>query len=300
MWCRGLLLFLILFVASPIEDEVHAQNFFDPRVQVQTKGVDPLEESRIKGLEQKIVSYLKAYTPPISLPLTPIHSIPLYITLTLEEEGGDYLGALQIQAYRPIYNTLDTSLLFFFFEPRFRFSKPSLSYITAYSGTALPQDELYLRLSYYALLIGAYYYDSFALNGGEAFWNHLQSYAQEYAQLWKASSSEDISFLLNPLTLLLEINSVDGEKLRELWFLYHLSVLDAISSRVSHASLDESTNFIGVLTSLSELTSRGLIPSLIQLTNDAKRTEFMALSKRIPLSLQTKVDEALHHLYPTL
>lgn len=111
----------------------------------------------------------------------------VYINIS-ERTSNEFVASIQVQSWRPVYNTSYTSTLLNFNDTKFRFTY--LEFQQLEFSLNQFQSNLTSVLAYYAYVILGLDYDSFSLNGGQKYFEAAQTIVNNAQstdfQGWKA------------------------------------------------------------------------------------------------------------------
>ena len=150
----------------------------------------------------------------------------LFFNMTTVNAPGDYAATLQIQARRPVYKSSYSSTMFNYQDNNihilYQLNQPIIFNINTYS------DNLTALLSYYAYIILGNDYDSYSLNGGNAYFLKAQtivSNAQNSGEKgWNPLDGDQTRYSL--ITNILD--ETYFEPLRKAMYSYHRLGLDVM------------------------------------------------------------------------
>ena len=150
----------------------------------------------------------------------------LIFTVTDYDESGKVFGNLQIQSFRPVYgSTYKTPLLDFKdYTVLFKYHEGDLLLYSEDSTT----NKLTDILNFYAYLIIALDFDSFALNGGESYWKKVQM-IQNRLQSSQEIICSDFDDNSNRIAILKAFNKPGNPSIHQLYFSYHRQGLDEMA-----------------------------------------------------------------------
>ena len=214
---------------------------------------------------------------------------------TVKEYGDDGIikGDLQVQSTRPVYNSSYTTTLINFKDSKidFEYREGDPLVFTVNSM----ESQLTALLNFYAYLILAVDFDSFAPKGGDPFWERLQQIVQMAQSSgetgWKAfEDTKNRSAVLSAFT-----EGRTGEGLRGMLYDYHRRGLDQMSLSVDkgRAAVTES---LGAIKAVFDLQPMSVALSMFK---DAKLDELVNVYSKAPADERTKVYNLLQPIYPT-
>lgn len=201
-------------------------------------------------------------------------------------------GTLQVQAMRPVYNSTYTTTLLNFRDSKIDFQYSEGEPLTFnISGM---ESQLTQILNFYAYLILALDFDSFAPKGGEPFWDRLKQIVQEAQSSgevgWKAFEDNK-----NRAAILAAYTEPKTQEMRQFVYAYHRTGLDEMSQSPDKGR-SNITEAIDILKHIydAEPMSVGL-----SMTKDAKLDELVNIYSKAQQTERTRVYETLYPLYPT-
>lgn len=215
----------------------------------------------------------------------------LFFTIT-EYKDGVAKGSLQVQATRPVYNSTYTTSLVNFRDTKIDFSYSEGEPLT-FSLNGM-ESQLTAILNFYAYFILAMDFDSFALKGGEPFWERLKMIVQEAQSSgeigWKAFEDNK-----NRSAVLQAFTDPKTEVMRELIYRYHRTGLDemAQSPDKGRANITESLDL------LKKVYDADPMSVALSMTKDAKLDELVNVYSKAQQTERERVYETLYPLYPT-
>lgn len=217
------------------------------------------------------------------------------VLLTLVEKTGNnsYLGSIQVQSSRPVYNSIYTSPVLNYKDDDLSFSytefEPLYFDINSY------QSELVSTLSFFAYLIIGLDADTFALNGGEEYFKTCQKIVDQVEnpnskKAWKSNTSQ-----FNRYQFLNKINSPNLKSYHNVLYNYHLKGLDKMADNTSEGK----KNIQDAIMELGSLAQLPMGSQIIRTFMDAKADEIVNI-----FSGGTEIDNkallnALNRMAPT-
>lgn len=209
-----------------------------------------------------------------------------------EYTDGKFVGDLQVQSIRPVYNSTYTTTLLNFKDTKIEFNYTENEPLV-FSPTRM-ESQLTAILNYYAYLILALDFDSFSPNGGEPYYERLKSIVQMGQSSgesgWKAfEDNKNRSAILSAFT------DPATQKLRTMLYDYHRRGLDEMTTSPDkgRAKITES---IGVIPEIYEIAPMSVGLSLFK---DAKLDELVNIYSKAPQAEREKVFNMLQMIYPT-
>jgi len=212
---------------------------------------------------------------------------------TIKEYADDKIsGDLQIQSSRPVYNSSYTTTLI-----NFKDTKIDFSYMEGEPLVfALDRMESQLTsiLNFYAYLILAIDFDSFAPRGGEPYFERLKTIVQQ-AQSAGESGWKAFEDTKNRSAVLAAFTDQSTQSLRDLIYNYHRRGLDemSMSPDKGRAKITESIDIVKQVYSSAPM-SVGL-----SMFKDAKFDELVNVYSKASQEERTKVYNILQEIYPT-
>ena len=209
-----------------------------------------------------------------------------------DESTGKMKGDLQIQSTRPVYNSAYTTSLINFKDTRIEFTYDNNEQLV-YNEQEM-QNNLTAILNFYALLVIAIDFDSFALNGGDPYYEKLGNIvrmAQSTGESgWKAfEDSKNRSAVLSAYT------DKQTSAIREVIYNYHRLGLDQMATSVDKGRATV-TQQLETLKAIYDVAPMSVCLSMFK---DAKMDELVNIYSKANSSEKEKVYELLYPLYPT-
>ena len=207
-------------------------------------------------------------------------------------EGTKMTGDLQVQSSRPVYNASYTTTLINFKDTNIEFeyqeNEPLVFNINAM------ESNLTAILNFYAYMILAIDFDSFAPNGGDFYYEraaNVVQLAQSSGETgWKAfEDTKNRSAVLSAFT---EKNT---SAIRSLLYDYHRKGLDemVLSPDKSRATITKTLN---ILKQIYDVAPMSVVLSMFK---DAKLDELVNIYSKSNITERQTVYELLYPLYPT-
>ena len=209
-----------------------------------------------------------------------------------DESTGKMKGDLQIQSTRPVYNSSYTTTLINFRDTRVEFIYDNNEQLV-YNEQEM-QSNLTAILNFYALFIIAIDFDSFALNGGDPYYEKVANIvrmAQSSGESgWKAfEDSKNRSSVLSAYT------DKQTSAIREVFYNYHRLGLDQMATSVDKGR-QVITQQLETLKSIYDVAPMSVCLSMFK---DAKMDELVNIYSKANSTEKEKVYETLYPLYPT-
>lgn len=288
MTIRSLLIGL-LFVSGVVDATAQELNC---QVDVNTQKLQNVSNQTFETLKSAIAEYMNS-TKFSEAQLAANEKIDCRMLLTVSEYTDNVVkGTLQVQASRPVYNSNYTTTTINFQDPKIDFSYSEGEQLT-FSLTGM-ESQLTQILNFYAYLILAMDFDSFAPRGGEAFWERLKIIVQDAQSSgeigWKAfDDNKNRSAVLEAFT------SPQTEVMRDFTYRYHRNGLDemAQSPDKGRANITEA---IDILKTVYDVVPMSVALSM---TRDAKLDELVNIYSKAQQTERDRVYETIYPLWPT-
>lgn len=241
-------------------------------------------------LEQAISEYMNT-TVFTNAQFSPNERIECRLFFTVSEYTDDVVkGDLQIQSLRPVYNSSYTTTLINFKDTRIDFTYRENEPLV-YSVNNM-ESQLTAILNYYAFLILAVDFDSFAPKGGESYYERLKQIvqmAQSSGEVgWKAfEDTKNRSAVLNGFV------EPQTAGIRDLLYKYHRLGLDQMATSVDRGR----ANVTESLDEISKIYSNAPMSVMISMFKDAKMDELVNIYSKAPAEERNKVYELLQPVY---
>jgi hypothetical protein len=215
----------------------------------------------------------------------------LYFTIK-EYSDDTFTGDLQVQSSRPVYNSSYTTTLINFKDSKIDFTYRENEPLV-YSINSM-ESQITAILNYYAFLILAVDFDSFAPRGGEEYFERLKQIVQMAQSSgengWKAfEDTKNRTAVLSSFT----DNTTVG--IRDLMYQYHRRGLDemATSPDKGRAAITES------LDAIKTIYANAPMSVALSMFKDAKFDELVNVYSKAPSEERQKVYNLLQPIYPT-
>lgn len=274
----------------------NGQSLFNPNIIINDYGLPETSQRELSNLEEQLSMMLERYAPHIKVGYVPKRPIDITIALYIDKAlGNEYSGSMEVALYRPVYGGKSQDLLVLFDESNFTFTYQS-QHTLDLQNTDVPETVILRKVYYYATLGAMYYYDSFALYGGNPFLEYLERYSQYLSDAWRstytATKYQTSKYI--PDIHLLELRSEWGDKFRELWYLYHRQGVDSPTAQ----AYGDTTKI--VLTGLLQLRELDSTLSFFRLFSDAKVIQLSQYFELNKTSLATENKRLAEELFPTI
>ena len=209
-----------------------------------------------------------------------------------DESNGRMKGELQIQSTRPVYNSSYTTTLINFRDTRIEFNYDNNEQLV-YNEHEM-QNNLTAILNFYALLVIAVDFDSFAPNGGDPYYEKLENIVR-MAQSTGESGWKAFEDTKNRSAVLSAYTDKQTSAIREVFYNYHRLGLDQMATSVDKGRATI-TQQIEKLKSIYDVAPMSVCLSMFK---DAKMDELVNIYSKANSSEKEKVYELLYPLYPT-
>ena len=213
--------------------------------------------------------------------------------LTVKEYNDDtFKGDLQVQSLRPVYNSSYTTTLINFKDTKIEFTYRENEPLV-FSVNSM-KSQLTQILNFYAYLILAIDFDSFAPRGGNPYYDRLELIVQQAQSSgetgWKAFEDNK-----NRTSVLSAFTDASTVSLRDMLYKYHRQGLDqmAVSPDKGRASISES------LQTIKDVFDVAPMSVAISMFKDAKLDELVNVYSKAPAEERNKVFKLLEPIYPT-
>ncbi|MDE6222293.1 MAG: DUF4835 family protein [Muribaculaceae bacterium] len=288
MTIRSLLIGLLFTtgVADATAQELNCQ------VDINTQKLQNVSSQTFETLKAAITEYMNS-TKFSEAQLAVNEKIDCRMLLTVSEyEDNIVKGTLQIQSSRPVYNSNYTTSLINFQDPKIDFSYTEGEQLT-FSQNGM-ESQLTQILNFYAYLVLAMDFDSFAPHGGDVFWERLKIIVQDAQSSgevgWKAfDDNKNRSAVLEAFT------SPQTEVMRDFTYRYHRNGLDemAQSPDKGRANITEA---IDILKTVYDAVPMSVALSM---TRDAKLDELVNVYSKAQQTERDRIYETIYPLWPT-
>ena len=281
---------LLLLLAAPIAKGQE----LNCTVEFNTDQVSGTNKSVFETLREAVSDYMNTTVfTPAQFSTNEKIDCRLFFTIKEQSDDGVIKGDLQIQSSRPVYNSSYTTTLINFKDSKIDFTYQEGEPLNFTVNSM--DNQLTAILNFYAYLILAFDFDSFAPNGGEPYWERLKQIVQMAQSSgetgWKAfEDTKNRSAVLTAFT-----EGRGGEALRKMIYDYHRLGLDqmALSVDKGRASVTESLDAINTVYSLQPMSVA------LSMFKDAKLDELVNVYSKAPAEERTKVYNLLQPIYPT-
>lgn len=284
-----LITFIYLINILPL----HAQEL-NCQVEFNTDLIEGTNKSVFNTLQEAVSDYMNTTTfTPDQFSSNEKIECRLFFTIKEYTDDGVATGDLQIQATRPVYNSSYTTTVLNFKDSKIDFSYREGEPLNFTANTM--ESQITAILNFYAYLILALDYDSFAPNGGEPYWERLKQIvqmAQSSGEIgWKAfEDTKNRSAVLSAFT-----EGKTADELRKMIYNYYRLGLDtmALTPDKGRAAITESLNALKDVYNLQPMSVA------LSLFRDAKLDELVNIYSKAPADERSKVYNLLQPIYPT-
>jgi hypothetical protein len=216
--------------------------------------------------------------------------------------SGTYVGAIQIQVTRPVFNSNYNTLLFNFRDEDLAFSYSRNTLVT-YTPNQF-RDNLSSIMAYYAYFILGMDYDSFSSKGGSKYFNECQQIVSNAQNSgfpgWKSSEQGK----RNRFWLVDNILQAAFEPLRDCNYAYHRNGMDQMyedkvkGKKALYDALSKLNTVVQVRPNSPNvvnylLCKRDELKSILSDSEVKEKTDFVTLLKRLDPSNSSKYQEIL-------
>ena len=289
--------FLFLFISCFGLQTTFAQEL-NPQVQVTAVSTQNLgsDMPRITNtMQQQIMSFLstKIWSKDVFQQNERI-DCSILINITSRPASDQFTAEMQIQCRRPVFKTGYNSPLFNFDDKEIQFSYIENQPFNFNTQTITFNDNLTSLLAYYAYVILAEDYDSFAPLGGTEMWKNAQlvvNSAQSTPEPgWRSS---DNSFR-NRFTLVDNILNSTFQPMRESMYAYHRKGLDQMYDKLEEGR----AAILASINNLKEVHKNRPASFNMQLFFEAKNQELISIFKDATTEEKNTIIETLNVIDP--
>jgi len=217
------------------------------------------------------------------------------ILFTLIEQTGNnvFSGSVQVQSSRPVFNSIYTTPILNYKDEDLTFSfnelEPLQFDVNSY------QSELVSTLSYFAYLIIGLDADTFALNGGDEYFNTCQKIVDQVdnpnsKKAWKSNTNK-----FNRYQFLNKLISPSFKNYRNTLYQYHINGLD----KMTDDSQTAKETIMSSLTELNTVFSMTMGAQLVRTFMDAKSDEIVDIFSSGPAMDTKNLISVLNRIAPT-
>lgn len=283
----------ILAIISVISIATSAQEL-NCSVEFNTDQLNGTNKSVFETLQAAVADYMNTTVfTPAQFSANEKIECRMFFTIKEHNDDGTIKGDLQVQSTRPVYNSAYTTTLINFKDSKIDFSYQEGDPLVFTVNSM--ENQLTAILNFYAYLILAVDFDSFAPNGGEPYWERLKQIVQMAQSSgetgWKAfEDTKNRSAVLSAYT-----EGTSGEEMRKMLYNYHRQGLDqmALSVDKGRASVTSSLDAINAVFSAQPMSVA------LSMFKDAKLDELVNIYSKAPADERAKVYNILQPIYPT-
>ncbi len=215
----------------------------------------------------------------------------LFLTIK-EYNDNSFVGDLQIQSSRPVYNSNYTTTLINFKDSKIEFTYQENEPLI-FSANSM-ESQLTAILNFYAYLILAVDFDSFSPRGGQQFYERAENIVQMAQSSgetgWKAfEDTKNRSAVLSAFT----DNSTSV--IRDLLYQYHRTGLDEMSLTPDKGR----QRITATLSNIEKVYSANPMSVALSMFKDAKLDELVNIYSKAPAEERSEVYKMLSSIYPT-
>lgn len=285
---------ILLFVVTLLTPCASVAEELNCEVEVNSQKVANTSKEVFNALKEAIAEYMNTtqWTDAQFLANEKINC-KLFLTVsTYDESTGKLEGDLQIQSQRPVYNSSYTTTLINFKDTKVTFFYRSGDQLVFNVNEM--QDNLTAILNFYAYMIIAIDFDTFAPNGGDPYYERAASVvrmAQSTSETgWKAfEDTKNRSAVLSAYT----DKATSG--IREVLYNYHRMGLDQMATSVDKGR----ATITQCLEKLKDVYDVAPMSVCLSMFKDAKMDELVNIYSKAGSTEKEKVYELLYPLYPT-
>ena len=262
-------------------------------VEINSDQVQATNKSVFTTLQTAVNDYMNT-TKFSGAQIAPVEKIDCRLFFTIKEytDDGKFVGDLQIQASRPVYNTTYTTTLINFKDTKIDFTYQENEPLV-FSENSM-ESNLTAILNFYAYLILAVDFDTFSLHGGDQFYDRAKLIVQ-MAQSSGESGWKSFEDTKNRPSVLSGFTDPATSGIRDLLYQYHRTGLDEMpmSPDKGRAQITASLDMLGKIYDVAPMSV------VLSMFKDAKLDELVNLYTKSNTTERDKVYELLYKLYPT-
>lgn len=261
-------------------------------VEINTDKIPGTNKSTFETLKNAITDYFNT-TNFTNAQFSANEKIDCRFFMTISEVDGDKIsGDIQIQSSRPVYNSSYTTTLLNFKDTKVDFNYQEGDQLIFTENTF--ESQLMAILNFYAYLFLAVDFDSFALHGGDPYWEKLKSIVQ-MAQSSGESGWRQFEDTKNRSAVLSAYTDNATSGLRDMLYEYHLKGLDQMS-----VSPDKGRQQISQsLQHLDKVYKANPMSVGLSMFKDAKLDELVNIYSKASQTERDAAYELLNKIYPT-
>ena len=207
-------------------------------------------------------------------------------------EGNVFDCEIQVQSSRPVYNSSYPTTLFNFRDVEFTFNYTEFEPLE-YTENVL-NSNLTATIIFYIYIILGFDFDSFALNGGQPYFQQAQqivtmAQSQPAWNGWTAFSSRR-----NRHALATALTENQGSVFHTLWYEFHRKGLDEMAANSDRGR----ANIIASLPGLKELKDARPTSVLLQIFSDCKLEEVVSIYSKATTQEKQEGYKLFSNLFP--
>lgn len=215
------------------------------------------------------------------------------LNLLTASDDGLYTAELSVSAQRPVYGASYTTPLLVHLDRELNFQYAPYQPLV-YAPTQI-DNNLVATVAFYAYLILALDFDSFAPLGGDYAARQMQQLVATAQQMmdwtgWQAYASDNNRYAISQA-----YNDPAHQPWRNYWYQYHRQGLDLLTSNVRRGY----TNILEQLTLLEETWQANSMSPLLQLFAQTKLDELPLLVEGASQDNRTAAYKTLYKIFPT-
>jgi len=208
-------------------------------------------------------------------------------------EDNRFSAEIQVQARRPVYNSTYTTTIFNFRDTEFDFEYTEFEPLEYTENTL--NSNLTATVIYYIYMILGFDFGSFSLNGGQQFFQQ----AQQIVTLAQSNPSWNgwtaFANRRNRHALATALTENQSSMFHTMWYNYHRKGLDEMAANSDRGR----TNLISSIPVLKDLKSARPNSMLLQLFNDCKLDEAVAVYSKATTQEKQEAIKLFSDLFPT-
>lgn len=261
-------------------------------VTVNSDQIEGTNKQVFETLQQAINDYMNTTTF-TNAQFATNEKIECRLFLTIKEVNDDvFSGDLQVQSFRPVYNSSYTTTLINFRDTKIDFTYRENEPLV-FSVNNM-ERQLTAILNFYAYLILAVDFDSFSPRGGDPYFDRLSLIVQ-VAQSSGESGWKAFEDTKNRSAVLGSYTDPQTTAIRDMVYLYHRQGLDnmAVSVDKGRSAVTES------LSTIEKVYQTSPMSVALSMFKDAKLDELVNIYSKAPTEERNKVYKMLEPIYPT-
>ena len=214
-------------------------------------------------------------------------------TIILNEmTDNHFIGEIQVQARRPVYNSIYTTTTFNFRDTQLDFDYTEFEPLEYTENTL--ENNLTATIVFYLYVIFGLDFDSFSPKSGTSFLQeaqHIVTLAQSQMGWsgWKAFDSDR-----NRHALATALTENNGEAFRQFWYDYHRKGLDEMAANPDRGR----TNILAAIPALTTYKSARPNSVLLQMFADSKLDEIIEICSKATTQEKQDGYKIMSNLFP--